>query len=163
MGVGPKHKAKLRAADLLRSPERLVPWTALKLSTSSCRAHCRSSWMTCLRPSSAQHTVALPCLWPSSTCLTSWTSRPTSTRSTTLMCATPGRAIGAAAGGQAPPGWDCQGKAECGQAPPGWDCQGKAEWARPYGARISLGLPSFQPWILSHCYSGLSSSIELLG
>lgn len=60
------------------------------------RARCRSSWTISLRPCLARPTGARPCLWPSSTCSTSWTSRLTSGRSATLTCATPGRATGTA-------------------------------------------------------------------
>lgn len=73
----------------------------LQIKAGSClicppatRARCRSSWMTCLRRCSARCTGAVPCPWPSSTCLTSWTSRRTSTASTTPTSGTPGRATG---------------------------------------------------------------------
>lgn len=58
------------------------------------RAHCRSLWMICSKPSSAQPTEAAPCHWPSNTCLTSWTSRPTNTTYTTPTSDTHGRATG---------------------------------------------------------------------
>lgn len=61
------------------------------------RARSRSSWTTCLRPSSAQHTEGAPCLSPSSTCLTSWTSRQTNTPYQTRTCGTLGRATGESA------------------------------------------------------------------
>lgn len=58
------------------------------------RVRSRNLWMTCLRPSSAQRTEAALCLSPSSTCLTSWTSRQTNTPYQTLMYGTLGRATG---------------------------------------------------------------------
>lgn len=65
-----------------------------KLLTAPIRARCRSLWMTSLRRCSARCTAAARSRWPSSTCLTSWTSRRISTASTTRMCGTRGRAIG---------------------------------------------------------------------
>ena len=41
-----------------------------------CRVRYSNLWMTCLRPSSARPIEALCSHWPSSTCLTSWTTRP---------------------------------------------------------------------------------------
>ena len=58
------------------------------------RARCRSLWTTCSRPSSARPTGAALCRSPSSTCLTSWTSRLTSIPSPTTTSGTPGRATG---------------------------------------------------------------------
>lgn len=58
------------------------------------RVRSRSSWMTCSRPSSARRTEEVPCLSPSSTCLTSWMSRQTNTPYQTLMYGTLGRATG---------------------------------------------------------------------
>ena len=60
----------------------------------SSRVRCRSSWTTCSRRCLARCTAAAPCHSPSSTCSTSWTSRPTSTESTTRTSGTPGRATG---------------------------------------------------------------------
>lgn len=73
----------------------VVPYLVLLPSGPlTTRGRCRSLWTTCLRPCSAQPTVAPRCRWPSNTCLTSWTNRPTSDRSATQTSDTPGRATG---------------------------------------------------------------------
>lgn len=58
------------------------------------RVRYRSLLTTCSRPSSAQHTEAARCRWPSSTCSTSWTNKQTNTPSQTTMYDTPGRVTG---------------------------------------------------------------------
>lgn len=58
------------------------------------RVRSRSLWTTCLKPSSARRTEAAPCLSPSSTCSTSWTSRRTNTRYQIRTYGTHGRATG---------------------------------------------------------------------
>ncbi len=54
----------------------------------------RNSLMICLRRYSARLTVAVPSLSPLNTCLISWTSRRTNTKSQIQMFVTPGRATG---------------------------------------------------------------------
>ena len=115
-------------------PMRLLLARSPRLTPShrpSPRAPCRSSWTTCSRPCSARCTGAVRSPWPSSTCLTSWTSRRTDTASMTRTCGTPGRATGKprAAQGGLQPGGACgpAGAREAGREPVlgcGWATRG---------------------------------------